>query len=142
MAQGLCSACGAITLRALCQDNGYQHLPHSRDIFKSAESCDLCDLIRQAMHQNVSYRAGTRQEREQKLLEDISLDPIVMFGSKSSSLDGQQSDPSDIEDPLSLVGINVHIRVKGGEDIAQLSLAADPSKTQQAPLIHFSVGNC
>ena len=54
------------------------------------------------------------------------MDPMVMLGFNSSSLDGQQSGSWNIVDPLTLVGINVHIPIEGGTNIGQLSLVAGP----------------
>ncbi|SPO04858.1 uncharacterized protein DNG_07543 [Cephalotrichum gorgonifer] len=126
MAQRLCSACEGITLRALCQDGGYQHLPNSREIFESARTCDLCDLIRHAMHQNISYAAGTRAQREQKILADIPPEPMFLLGSASPPPLDHQSGPASPDGPFNLIGIDVHMPAMGGQDIVQLSLVASP----------------
>src|SRR5690554_1131386 len=86
------------------------------------------------MHQNVSYSAGTRAQREQQLLaEDIPPEPIFLFGSVSPPLLDHQSGPTRTETPFNLIGIDAHIPMRGGHDIAQLSLVANPGITALSP---------
>jgi hypothetical protein len=53
----LCTSCRGITLPALVSEAGYRHLESAHNLPKSAESCAMCSLIQDALHQNKSGKA-------------------------------------------------------------------------------------
>lgn len=48
----LCASCRGITLLALASEAGYRHLESAHELPKLAESCAMCSLIQNALHQN------------------------------------------------------------------------------------------
>jgi hypothetical protein len=56
--QPLCTSCRGITLSALASEAGYRHLENANELPKSAESCAMCSLIQDALHQNKSCKVS------------------------------------------------------------------------------------
>jgi hypothetical protein len=132
----LCKSCAGITLDALCEPDGYQHLPNAQTIFESAVQCPFCDLIRKGMMQNTSAGEGTIQNRDRDF---ITAQPITLHGVSARSslgLDSETSIPkaTGIVGPRLLVGIDAYIPLENDDlDIINLSLFAKPGFNPSPP---------
>jgi len=132
----LCESCAGITLDALCEPDGYQHLPNAQTIFASALQCPLCDLIRKGMMQNTFADEGTIRDRDRDF---IIAEPIILHGvSVRSSLGGRDAEAptpkASGNGPRMLVGIDVHMPLENENlDIINLSLFAKPGLNPSAP---------
>ncbi|KAK5654552.1 hypothetical protein OQA88_7181 [Cercophora sp. LCS_1] len=117
----LCPSCRSITLKGLCDPDGYQHLENAQEIFKSAAECELCSVVCEGIYQNTEI---DREQRQARVREAINPEPIIFFGRLNR-------DDTTLNEPLGLIGIDVHIPVGDYFDIINLSLYAQPGSAAQ-----------